>query len=318
MARNLDLTSLRSFVAVADSGGVTKAAGYLHLTQSAVSMQLKRLEESLDVSLLDRSNRSVSLTAAGEQLLSYARRMLALNDEAYTRLTAKEYEGEITLGVPHDIVYPAIPQVLRQFRAQFPRMQVHLLSSYTRKLRQQFARGECDVILTTEASCGEGGVTLVERALRWIGAPGGQAWRERPLPLAFEHNCFFRAPVQKSLDEAGITWSMIVESDSTRTIEATVSADLAVHTVIEGTRPPYVEYIDHGGDLPELYKVRINLYQSELAQGPAEAALAELLRDAYTLPSLVPTASTPQLSPLSGEIEAIPGLQLCAPVEGHG
>ncbi|MEE8455847.1 MAG: LysR family transcriptional regulator, partial [Limibaculum sp.] len=81
MARNLDLTALRSFVTVAETGGVTKAAHQLHLTQSAVSMQLKRLEESLAQPLLDRSGRGVALTNQGEQLLSYGRRMLALNDE---------------------------------------------------------------------------------------------------------------------------------------------------------------------------------------------------------------------------------------------
>ena len=112
MSRNLDLTSLRSFAAVADAGGVTRAAGFLNLTQSAVSMQIKRLEESLDLQLLDRSGRSVTLTAAGEQMLGYARRLLALNDEAVARLTHQSFEGEIVMGVPADIVYPAIPRVL--------------------------------------------------------------------------------------------------------------------------------------------------------------------------------------------------------------
>ena len=104
MPRNLDLTALRSFVTVAETGGVTRAAGFLNLTQSAVSMQLKPLEESLNVPLLDRSSRSIALTAAGEQLLGYAKQMVALNDEAWGRLTAEEFEGEITLGVPHDII----------------------------------------------------------------------------------------------------------------------------------------------------------------------------------------------------------------------
>ena len=84
--RNLDVTTLRSFVAVAESGGVTRAAGFLHLTQSAVSMQLKRLEELLGLDLFDRSGRSIALTASGEQLLVYARRMVSLNDEVITCL----------------------------------------------------------------------------------------------------------------------------------------------------------------------------------------------------------------------------------------
>ena len=149
MARNLDLTALRSFVAVADAGGVTRAAGFLNLTQSAVSMQLKRLEESLATNLLDRTARQIALTPAGEKLLGYARRMLELNDEVWSRLTDDVYEGEIVLGVPHDIVYPAIPRVLQQFNSEFPRMRVQLISLYTKGLKVAYSRGECDIILTT-------------------------------------------------------------------------------------------------------------------------------------------------------------------------
>ncbi|AVW93298.1 LysR family transcriptional regulator [Celeribacter baekdonensis] len=282
MARNLDITALRSFVAVADCGGVTRAAGYLNLTQSAVSMQLKRLEESLDSHLLDRSARTIALTASGEQLLSYARRMLELNDEVYGRLTAQEYEGEIVLGVPHDIVYPSIPQVLQQFHANFPRMRVNLVSSYTVKLKEMFARGEADLIMTTEDGLDAGGETIAELALVWIGAIGGNAWRQRPLRLAFEHRCVFRKGVQEALDRAGIPWEMGIESDQTRTIEASVSADLAVHAILEGSTPPQTEPIHHGGALPELAHKKINLYASDLMKGEAETTLRDLIRNAYS------------------------------------
>ncbi|MEL6168040.1 MAG: LysR family transcriptional regulator [Pseudomonadota bacterium] len=281
MPRNMDMTALRSFVAVAETGGVTKAAGFLHVTQSAVSMQLKRLEESLGTSLLDRSQRAVGLTSAGELLLSYARRMLDLNDEVFTRMTGSAYEGEVVLGVPHDIVYPAIPRVLQQFHADFPRVKVQLLSSYTKRLKTLFSRGECDLILTTEDGLDAGGETLTEKSLVWIGAPGGTAWRQRPLRLAFEQTCIFRLGVQRALDEAGIPWEMGVESDSTRTIEASVTADLAVHAVIEGTNPPYVETIQHGGALPDLMTKKINLYQADPAAGPVVDSLAALIRQSY-------------------------------------
>ena len=101
-----------------------------------------------------------------------------------------------------------------------------------------FDRGECDMILTTEDTLDAGGETLLILPLVWIGAPDGVIWKSRPLRLAFEHTCLFRGGVQKKLDEAGIPWEMAVESDSTRTIEASVSADLAVHTVLEGMEPP--------------------------------------------------------------------------------
>ena len=281
MPRNLDLTALRSFVAVADAGGVTRASGFLNLTQSAVSMQIKRLEEMLGVEVLDRSGRQVSLTAAGEQLLGYARKMLSLNDEVMGRLTRDPHEGEIVLGVPHDIVYPVIPQVLQHFARAFPKMKITLISSFTRVLKQQFGRGECDVILTTEDSVEAGGVTLAELPLVWVGAPGGVAWKGRPLKLAYEHNCIFRQGVQAALNAAGIPWQMAVESDSTRTIEASVSADLAVHTVLAGSEPPYVERISHGGSLPELKRMKVNLYVADPVHSKVVLELAEMIQRAY-------------------------------------
>ncbi|MFQ1701613.1 LysR family transcriptional regulator [Loktanella agnita] len=281
MSRNLDLTALRSFVAVADTGGVTKAAGLLNLTQSAVSMQLKRLEESLNAGLLDRSARTIGLTPQGEQLLSYARRILILNDEVYGKLTATEFEGEVTLGVPHDIIYPVIPEVLRRFAAAYPRVRVHLVSSFTRRLMDDFSRGEVDVMLTTEDSVGTGGTTLTKIPLVWIGAPGGQAWKQRPLRLAYEQRCIFRQFVQRRLDEVGIPWDMVVDSNSSRTVEATVSADLAVHTMLEGTEPQHLERISHGGQLPTLRDMNVNIYHAQIKDGPVVSDLCDFIQDGF-------------------------------------
>ncbi len=281
MPRNFDITSLRSFVAVAESGGITRAAGFLNLTQSAVSMQIKRLEEMLGLKLFDRTTRSVSLTASGEQLLGYARRMIALNDEAHARITERGHEGEIVLGVPHDIVYPSIPQVLRQFNAQYPRVKVQLIASYTRELKERYERGSCDVILTTEDSPSEGGEALATLPLVWIGAQGGSAWKQRPLPLAFEYRCFFRQRVQAALEQAGIPWEMAVEAEQNRSIEAAVSADLAVHALLRGTEAPQCEIIPHHGALPDLGGISINLYSAGPGSKPALKELAEQLRRAF-------------------------------------
>lgn len=280
MPRNLDLTALRSFVTVADSGGVTKAAGYLHLTQSAVSMQLKRLEESLDVKLLDRANRTVTPTAEGEQLLSYARRMLALNDEIYTRLTANEYEGELTLGVPHDIIYPYVPPLLRRFAADYPRVRMRLVSAPTRELLDMFGRGECDAILTTEEQPGPGGEMLVSLPLIWIGAVGGSAWKTRPLPVAFCKKCIFRSDVLRRLDEAHFDWEMVVDSDLDNAVEAVVGADLAVHAAITGVYPRQTAPIDHEGALPDPGHSQIILYM-RASEEPVVTALKELIVTAY-------------------------------------
>jgi DNA-binding transcriptional LysR family regulator len=283
MARNLDLTALRSFVAVADTGGVTKAAGHLHLTQSAVSMQLKRLEDSLNVQLLDRANRSVTPTAEGEQLLSYARRMLALNDEIYTKLTAQEYEGEITLGVPHDIIYPYIPPVLREFAKAFPRMQIKLISASTKSLRDMFERGTCDMILTTEEAPGPGGEMLVEMPLVWIGAEGGAAYKQRPLPVAFCSICIFRQGALRELERAGMDWQMVVDSDLDNAVEAVVSADLAVNAAIKGFSPRGAIEVPDASGLPDLGSTLIVLYARPSGE-TVHDVLKSMVKAAYQPP----------------------------------
>ena len=281
MPRNLDLSALRSFVAVADVGGVTRAAGFLNLTQSAVSMQIKRLEESLGQTLLDRSGRGVAPTAQGEQLLGYARRMLELNDEVLARMTDRAFEGSILLGVPHDIVYPVIPRVMHRMAQCFPRVRLQITSNFTVVLKEQFARGECDAILTTEDGVDPGGETLLSLPLVWVGAPGGTAWRNRPLRLAFEQRCKFRSGAMAALDEAGIPWEVAVDSMQTRPIEASVAADLAVSVRLDGTLDAIFERIEHHGALPELGAKDVNLYVARTGMTEVLDELAGLIRNGF-------------------------------------
>ena len=281
MPRNLDLTALRSFVTVLESGGVTRAAHQLHLTQSAVSMQLKRLEEALGQRLLDRAGRGVAATAQGEQLLAYGRRILALNDEVWDRMTDKAFEGEIRFGVPHDIVYPHIPGILRRIDREYPRVRVRLISSYTLKLRELLDSGDADLIVTTEDDTPAQAECLATEPLVWVGAPNGNAWRQRPLRLAFERKCLFRPWALAALDRAGIPWDMAVDTNSTRTVEATVIADLAVHAMLaSGVSAPMVP-VSHNGQLPDLPSSRINLHRARGATGEPVEALANMVRQAY-------------------------------------
>lgn len=281
MPRNLDLTALRSFITVADVGGVTRAAAQLHLTQSAVSMQLKRLEEALGQPLLVRSGRGVRLTQQGEQLLGYGRRILAMNDEVWSRMTDQAFEGEVTFGVPSDIVYPHVPGVLKRFAQEFPRVKVRLISSYTARLKSLLAAGEIDLIMTTEHGIDADGETLAAEPLIWLGAPEGVVWQEAPLKLAFENRGIFRSAAQDALSKAGINWEVVVSSDSTRTIEATVSADLAIHAGLAGATSPYMDVIPHNGALPDLPMFRINMYMAHGTQRDMAECLADYVRLAY-------------------------------------
>ncbi|MFX0544247.1 LysR family transcriptional regulator [Roseovarius sp. S1116L3] len=279
--RNLDMTTLRSFVAVADQGGVTRAAQILNLTQSAVSMQLKRLEDLLGLGLLDRSGRRIALTPAGEQMLGYARRLVALNDEVVGRLTDQVWEGEITFGVPHDIIHPVIPRVLKQFNAAFPRVRVHLSSLYSSLLMESHGKGEIDLILTTETVLGPGGETLSEVPLRFYGAQGGSAWKQRPLRIATCRNCLFRPKAIRLLEEAGIDWESAIDSDSDGAIEATISADLAVTAMLEGTAPHLLEAVPQAAGLPDLGMQKINIYGGATPRTELVTQLAAVVRQGF-------------------------------------
>lgn len=281
MPRNLDLSSLRSFVTVADVGGVTRAAGYLNLTQSAVSMQIKRLEESLGLTLFLRAARKLALSPEGEQLLSYGRRMLALNDEALSQLSSVCCVGEIRLGVPHDVVYPSIPGILRRMAQAYPRVRINLVSSFTILMKQDFARGAFDVMLTTEEAPDPEAEVLSSRALVWVGAPDGNAWQQRPLRLGFKDTCIFRARAQAVLEKAGIAWEMATGGESEQAVEATVAADLAVSVRMAGSIPEGMGPIGTENQLPPVGEMKLALYRAARRKDEAVDMLLSELRCAY-------------------------------------
>ena len=126
MRRDIDIALLRAFVAVVETGSVTGAAALLNLTQEAVSQQLKRLEELFGTGLFERHHKRLSLKPAGERLMAHAQRLIALNDEVWSAMSAPAYEGEVRLGVPHDIVAPYLPPVLKRFDKTWPRVRVSL------------------------------------------------------------------------------------------------------------------------------------------------------------------------------------------------
>ena len=154
-------------MAVVDTCRATRAALAVNKSQSAVSMQLKRLEDLLGVALHERQ---MVLTEAGDQLLVDAKRMVAINDDVFARTTDHAFEGEVLLGVPHDIVNPIIPIALRQFHAEFSGVKVQLISSFTSALKEKFRKDEIDIISTRESDSDIGGETLKQVSLRWIGA----------------------------------------------------------------------------------------------------------------------------------------------------
>ncbi len=278
---NLDLGTLRSFVTIAESGSMTRAASRLFMTQSAISMQIKRLETSLGLSVFDRSAQGMMTTSEGDQLLHFASQMLALNDEAMGRLTSPDYEGQIRLGVPCDVVYPHIPGILKDFSRDYPRVQIKFSTAATLTLLNEFKRRLHDVVLTTEKTPSPGGRVLSTQRLIWTGAEEGNAWKKRPLPLGFTRHCAFRSSVTQTLEQAGIDWVDLVISEDVAATEAMMAADFCVGAELESVRSSSRVAIDHNGQLPELPKQSIVLYGFDNPGNPIAEILLEYLQRAY-------------------------------------
>lgn len=286
--RNLDIAAQRSFVTVAELGGVTRAAERLNLTQSAVSMQLKRLEAALDQQLLAREGRGIGLTREGEQLLGYGRRMVRLNDEAWDRMMHAEFQGRVNFGVPEDIVRPYVSSMMRDFIDAYPAAGINLVSSISRHLLTQFEEGRLDVMLTTAPISTGQGECLYRGPLGWYAGRGSSVYDQRPLPLAAKSGCIFLPVARRALEQADIAWSLPYEASDWRDLTAFVSAGLAVETNM-----PYVEDIKDwervpdSARLPPLPDFGVFLYVSERAS-PLALQLAGIIRDVDFAPKTRP------------------------------
>ncbi|MCB1764431.1 MAG: LysR family transcriptional regulator, partial [Candidatus Competibacteraceae bacterium] len=170
MTVQLDPDLLRTFVAIVDAGGFTAAAQQVHRTQSAVSMQVRRLETTLDRTLFQREGRGVQLTPEGEALLGYARRLLKLHDEALAVLTRPDLTGCVRLGTPDDYVERFLPDILVRFARAFPRVQVDVHCEPSRHLRRLLAEDRLDLALITCAPGAEIGEILRREPTVWATA----------------------------------------------------------------------------------------------------------------------------------------------------
>jgi DNA-binding transcriptional LysR family regulator len=274
MRRDIDIGLLRAFVAVVERRSVTGAAALLNLTQAAVSQQLKRLEELFDTELFERHHKRLVLKPNGERLVAHAQRLISLNDEVWGAMSAPAYVGEVRLGVPHDIVGPYMPPILRRFDQAWPRVRVALKCTNTPLLRQLMSQGALDLTLTTEQRCGHGGEVLLEDDLVWAGAPNGAAHRRDPLPVSLgDENCEFRASVLEALAATGRDWRPVCEVSGMEPLLASLEADLAVGPFLRRSIPDYLTVVEDKR-LPRLPKFLINMYLPPARQNEIAVELA--------------------------------------------
>jgi DNA-binding transcriptional LysR family regulator len=279
-ASQLDPDLLRAFIAVAEHLSFTAAAASLNRTQSAVSTQIKRLEDQLGLKLFVRSTNRVSLSVAGEGLVSYARRILILGEEAIQRLRQHEIAGRVRLGVMDDYGTVLMPPILKAFCNSYPGIELHMETGLTAGMVGRLGK-TYDVVIAMHARNEQSGRLLrLERAV-WAGSQELDVRNLDPVPVAlYPSGCLFRDWAISALDRSARRWRIAFISHSLAAVEAIVAQGLAVTVVKEGMFPRSLRMLGTEDRLPVLPTAEIRLHASRTAQPPA-LLLARHLHDHF-------------------------------------
>jgi DNA-binding transcriptional LysR family regulator len=231
----LDLELLRSFVSVVDAGGFTRAGERVHRTQSTVSQQIKRLEDDIGQPLLDRSGKDVTPTEAGERLLSYARRLLALAEEARDVMTRPGHAGAVRLGVPEDFAAYRLTKLLASFARAQPDLRLDVRADQSTYLKRDLERGDLDLALFKRAAGEKGGIAVWPERVHWVTSkshPIHSKTGSVPL-IGFPAGCLYRAGAIHALESAGRTWHMSYTSSNLSGVQAAVAAGMGLSVLSE-------------------------------------------------------------------------------------
>ncbi len=280
---NLDMSILRTLQVGIDLGSFAKAATKLGRSPSAISLQLRKLEEQAGQPLFRKDGRGLSLTEAGETMLSYARRLLELNDEAIMALDAPAIAGWVRLGLPQDFSETSLPGVLARFIRVHPKVRVDVWVDRNLKLLEGISDGSLDLALVwDEDGQLSDGERLTELPMAWIGPSEGFGFDPpAALPLvAFGPPCIFRQAAISALDAAGIPWRLAFSSPSLSGLWAAVSAGLGVTCRTPEGMPAALAPLDvERYGLPTLPRVGVLLRTPDARPPPAVKRLAAILRD---------------------------------------
>lgn len=297
---NLDMAALRSFVAGIDAGSFMLAADRLGRSTSAISAQLKKLEEQTGSELVRRAGRGLTLTDNGELLLSYARRLLSLNDEAVSALKGPELEGWVRLGIQEDFGETVLPQVLGRFARAHPRVRIEGRIARNNELREKIAASQLDLALAWDDGTATQQDKIASLPLCWLGpaneeqSPLWQPGQTTPLPLAtLEAPCLLRTLACSRLDQHGIPWRIAFVSPSLGGLWAATAAGLGIALRTPFGHPATIKALapaSHG--LPAVPKLDLTLLHADKAENPICAHLATIIRQA--LQDMLPKTWTQQ------------------------
>ncbi len=278
----VDPELLRAFVTVVDAGGFSAAAQRLLRGQSAVSLQVKRLEERLGARLLDRGPRHLKLTSEGEAILESARRILALNEELTARAREPELAGIVRFGAPEDFATTRLPAILASFTRTFPRVALEVTCELTLELLDRFHGGGLDLALIKREPAGPVEGTRVWREpLVWVAADGGAAQTGEPLPLVCSPRpCLHRKRATSALDAIGRPWRIAYSCGSLSGNHAALRAGLGVAVLPQDMVPPDLVILnEQGSNLPDLADTEMALIEAPALSPPAARLREYIVRD---------------------------------------
>ena len=270
---------LRAFVAVVDAGSLSGAAPLVHRSQSAVSMQIKKLEVALGRPVLLRGPRHLEVTPAGAELLSYARRVLDLQAEAHAALFGPRLAGRVRLGVPDDYASAYLTPVLRSFAHRYQGVEIELTCEQSTSLIPRITRGELDLALVSQDKP-QRGRFLFDEPLVWVGSPQFEVWRRDPLPIAvYESTSMARQATLAALGTRRRGYHLVYHSPSLAGQLAAVESGLAVAVLTRCSVPPHLQILQNlpaEFDLPPLDAMHVAVLRSKVSQrSPAVDAMYE-------------------------------------------
>lgn len=275
---DFDPTLLRAFVAVKETGGFTRAAQRLHLTQSAVSHQIRRLEEQVGRPLLHRTTRTLTLTEDGNDFLQHAEQILASLDALSRRFQPSPVCGVVRFGVPETFLGERLPQLLSRFSRAFPAVRLDVSVGTYLDLRAMIKAGELDLAVVLSAPGGEGGTVLQQTQFVWAAAQAFEIAPGASLPLALSPSpCVNRQVGVAALEGTSIPWHVAFTSPSQEGIRTAVLAGLGASVQIRGDLKPGMKVVDGQYGLPALPAADFALIWSDGEKTPAAREFGRLL-----------------------------------------
>jgi DNA-binding transcriptional LysR family regulator len=282
---NLDMDVLRTFVTGFELGSFARAAERLGRSQSAISTQLRKLEDQIGRPLVQKSGRGLALTTAGEGLLSYAKRLLELNDEAVETVRGSDLEGWARLGLPQDFAESWLPAVLSRFARAHPKVRVEVQVDRSASLIEKTLSGALDVALVWgDGNASPHGERVAAVPIQWVGRPdwgGVESLGGQPLPfVAFEPPCTFRSAAVDAMDAAGLSWRLVFTSPSLSGLWAAVEGGLGITVRTALKMPPSLVALDPvTTGLPALPLAPLALHRAEAEPTAAVTKLTDIVTE---------------------------------------